>query len=200
MGSLPLHALCPLPIFHWYRYRCVKWGVNPPSSLLGGIGQGLGSLAYEVAGGLKDFVTSTSDGDVRGGVRALVARPGIGGSIMVQKVKDAFREEKEEGEGPRKRTHSLKDVAEQLHNGEGRAVYDFDPVQMQMEHPGSGDARGSQQQEEGEALGPEELEIDQVGLCFAVERLISCTQFILFAVWFVLIAEHKGCSALQAVV
>ena len=104
--------------------RCVKWGAKPPSSVLGGIGQGLGSLFYEVAGGVQDFVSNTSDGKVSEGMRALVARPGRGGRILVQKVKNAITRDDETDRY--KRTHSLGDTDE---TQRGRATYDFDPVQ-----------------------------------------------------------------------
>ena len=79
-----------------------------------------------MAGGVKDFVSNTSDGNVKGGVRALVARPGIGGGILVQKVKNVFKEEEEKER--HKRMHSLTDLTEQTHRG--RTTYDFDPIQF----------------------------------------------------------------------
>jgi hypothetical protein len=120
--------------------RCCKWGVNPPSSVLSGIGQGLGSLAYELAGGVRDFVSSSTEGDLKGGMRSLVARPGIGGGILVEKVKTAFT--KDEEETSRKRTHSICDLS--TINQRGRTTYDFDPVQldvMAQESTGSGDEK-----------------------------------------------------------
>lgn len=118
--------------------RCVKWGAKPPSSLLGGIGQGLGSLAYEVAGGVKDFVSNTSDGNVKGGMKALVARPGIGGGILVQKVKNVFKEE--EDLQRHKRMHSLPEATQQTHRG--RATYDFDPIQLKQMEDKANDKEG----------------------------------------------------------
>lgn len=104
------------------NYRCVKWGVSAPSSILEGIGQGLGSFAYEFAGGVKDFVSTTFGGNVKGGVKALIARPGIGGSILVEKVKQAFQDD--DGSS-RKRTHTVDELCQR-----GRTAYDFDPVQL----------------------------------------------------------------------
>lgn len=123
--SISTHSYTYTPLYI-PTLSCVKWGVNPPSSLLGGIGQGLGSLAYEVAGGVKDFVSNTTGGDVKGGMKALVARPGIGGGILVQKVKNVFKEEEEKER--HRRMHSLNDLTEQTHRG--RTTYDFDPIQF----------------------------------------------------------------------
>lgn len=35
--------------------RCMRWGVVHPESILDGLGQGMGAVAYEVAGGLYDL-------------------------------------------------------------------------------------------------------------------------------------------------
>ena len=78
-------------------YRCVKYGVDPPSGLLDGIGQGLGAAAYEVAGAFYDLVAKPVEGAREGGVSGaaigmgqglvgLIARPVKGGGILIDKI------------------------------------------------------------------------------------------------------------------
>lgn len=78
-------------------FRCVKYGVDPPSGLLDGLGQGLGAAAYEVAGGFYDLVAKPIHGGLEGGITGaavgmaqgfvgLIARPIKGGGILIDKV------------------------------------------------------------------------------------------------------------------
>lgn len=116
---------------------------------------------------MKDFVTCSSDGNVKGGMRALLARPGIGGGILVEKVKKAFCKDKEEEEmTSRKRTHSLEDMLPCTQKG--RTTYAFDPVQLvgheaSMRSGGSGSGSG-----DFSGLGNEEEDEDTEGVDAAV--------------------------------
>lgn len=78
-------------------FRCMRWGVIPPETILGGLEQGMGAVAYEVAGGLYDLVAKPIQRGMEGGARgaakglaegltALVARPIKGGGILIDRV------------------------------------------------------------------------------------------------------------------
>lgn len=79
----------------------MKYGVDPPSGLLDGLGQGLGAAAYEVAGGFYDLIAKPIEGAREGGVAGaavgvakgfagLIARPVKGGGILIDKVSTAI--------------------------------------------------------------------------------------------------------------
>lgn len=81
------------------HYQCSKWGVAPPSGLLIGLKQGLGIVAYEMAGGVYDLVNKPIQGAKEGGalgaatgvmsgVYGLIARPVKGGKILVDRILD----------------------------------------------------------------------------------------------------------------
>lgn len=78
-------------------YRCVKWGVDPPSGLIEGLQQGFGVAAYEIAGGIYDLVAKPIEGGrecgalgvaqgVAEGVVSFVARPIKGGQILIDRI------------------------------------------------------------------------------------------------------------------
>ena len=52
-------------------YRSVKWGVDPPSSFLEGIGQGLGVVGFELAEGFYDLFASPLHGAKNNGVKGV---------------------------------------------------------------------------------------------------------------------------------
>lgn len=84
---------------HHFRvpYRCVKWGVDPPSGLIEGLQQGFGVAAYEIAGGFYDLVAKPIEGaleagaigvaqGVAEGVVSFIARPIKGGQILIDRI------------------------------------------------------------------------------------------------------------------
>lgn len=86
-------------------FRCMRWGVIAPESILDGLGQGVGAVAYEVAGGLYDLVTKPiqrgreagAKGAAKGlaeGFSALVARPIRGGGILIDRVSKGAKHKK----------------------------------------------------------------------------------------------------------
>lgn len=85
--------------------RCVKFGPDPPSGLLDGLGHGLGAAAYEVAGGFYDLIAKPIEGAREGGlagaalgmaegVVGLIARPIRGGGILIDKISTSLGDEK----------------------------------------------------------------------------------------------------------
>lgn len=87
-------------------FRCMRWGVIPPENILDGIGQGIGAVAYEVAGGLYDLVSKPfqrgreegAKGAAKGlaeGFAALVARPIRGGGILIDRVTRGAKNKKQ---------------------------------------------------------------------------------------------------------
>lgn len=85
-------------------YRCVKWGVDPPSCLLEGLQQGFGVAVYEIAGGFYDLVAKPIEGGrergakgvaqgVAQGVVSFIARPIKGGQILIDRVSQSVSNE-----------------------------------------------------------------------------------------------------------
>jgi hypothetical protein len=68
---------------------------------------------------MKDFFSNSFHGDLKGGFRSLVARPSVGGGILVQKVKKAFYDDETDD-------RTLSNLSQK-----GRTSYDFDYIKMQ---------------------------------------------------------------------
>ena len=88
-------------------FRAVRWGVVPPSSALGGLGQGVSVAMYEAAGGLYDLFAKPINGAAEGGVVGagkgmaeglvqFIARPIAGADMLVERVYTGVRGVKEE--------------------------------------------------------------------------------------------------------
>lgn len=99
-------------------YRCVKWGVTQPSSLIEGLGKGLGAAAYEVAGGFYDLIAKPIQGGRDGGAKgvakgiaegfsSLVARPIRGGGVLVDYISKSVSNQQH------RRNRTVEDTLEQ---------------------------------------------------------------------------------------
>jgi hypothetical protein len=85
-------------------YRCVKWGVDPPSCLLEGLQQGFGVAVYEIAGGFYDLVAKPIEGGMEHGAKGIaqgvaqgvvsfIARPIKGGQILIDRISQSVSHE-----------------------------------------------------------------------------------------------------------
>jgi hypothetical protein len=116
-------------------YLCVKWGVEPPSSILGGLQAGFGAAAYEIAGAMYDLVAMPINGarergakgaaeGVVFGVYSLVARPLKGGGILVDRLTQSVASE------PARKNRT---VQESVKASQKRSFFSFDAGERQVD-------------------------------------------------------------------
>mmetsp|Transcript_25497 Transcript_25497/g.37624 ORF Transcript_25497/g.37624 Transcript_25497/m.37624 type:complete len:901 (+) Transcript_25497:79-2781(+) len=145
-------------------YRCVKWGVDPPSGLLEGLEQGVGAAMYEFAGGIYDLVAKPIEGAREGGavgaavgvakgVVGLIARPIKGGGIMIDRISQSVS-----GDHIRRN----RTVAETVQSGV-REVFSFIPDNAPSSSQAALDDTQNVQQlpEDAESLTPEAASIEE---------------------------------------